>query len=115
MVITNLHLIAAYMEARTRTLDHASGVVTLFGTRDHLFTEAKLLERELAVFRMMRHRIPAKQLPHYSAETRGMILQLIAMRKWCIKKTAKRMPFSKVHNLMGHAAKGTKTTENRSN
>ncbi|MEM9083568.1 MAG: hypothetical protein AAGB34_08235 [Planctomycetota bacterium] len=89
IVIANLFM-AAYMEARARTLDHVSGVVNLLGTRDQHFAETKLLERELEVFRTMRQRIPPKQRPHYSPETRGMILQLMTMRNWSIKKTAQR-------------------------
>ncbi|MEM9083278.1 MAG: DDE-type integrase/transposase/recombinase [Planctomycetota bacterium] len=89
IVIANLFM-AAYMEARARTLDHVPGVVTLLGTRDQHFAETKLLERELEVFRTMRQRIPPKQRPHYSPETKGMILKLMAMRNWSIKKTAER-------------------------
>lgn len=81
---------AAYMEARSRALTHASVVVRLMGARDHLHADVNLLERELEVFRCMRQRIPAKQRPHYSPEARGMILQLMALRSWSTKTVAQR-------------------------
>ena len=81
---------AAYMAARARTLEHASWAVRLLGQRDHLYTEAALLERELTILRSHRCRRPPKQRSHYSPEERAQILQLMALRHWSPKKTAER-------------------------
>jgi transposase len=60
------------------------------GQRDHAFSDAALLERELAVFRSHRHRKPAKQRPHYAPEERAEILQVMRLRGWSAKQTGQR-------------------------
>ncbi len=50
-----------YMLARARLVSHPSPVVRLAAARDAAVWDAALLERELAVFRQERERIPAKQ------------------------------------------------------
>lgn len=56
--------------------------------RDHLYTEAALLERELEVFRPQRMSKPPRERPHYSPEQRAEILQLVALRQWSAAYTA---------------------------
>jgi putative transposase len=80
----------AYMLARTRAASHASPIVRLLARRDHAHFEARLLERELVVFRAQRHRIKPHHRPHYGPEQRAEILQLMALRDWSAKKTAER-------------------------
>jgi transposase len=60
------------------------------GQRDHAFSDAALLERELAVFRSQRHRKPAKQRSHYAPEERAEILQVIRLRGWSAKQAGQR-------------------------
>lgn len=55
---------AAYMEARSSALSHASAVVRLLAARDHLHAETKLHERELEIFRCMTPRVPISSSYH---------------------------------------------------
>ena len=85
---TVLHLIDSiaiaitqgYMLARARLTSHPSPVLRAKALADHLDRDARLLERELAVFRQERERIPAKQRPHYTPAHRLEILQIMQLR-----------------------------------
>ncbi len=66
-----------YMLARARLVSHPSPVVRLAAARDAAVWDAALLERELAVFRQERERIPAKQRSHYTPTHRLEILQIM--------------------------------------
>ena len=58
--------------------------------RDHLYTEAALLERELEVFRSQRLSKLPRERPHFSPEQRAEIMQLAPLRQWSAKQTAMR-------------------------
>ncbi len=79
-----------YMLARARLTSHPSPVVRLAVARDAMAWDAALLERELALFRQERQRIPSKQRPHYTPTNRLEILQIIRLRDWSAAETARR-------------------------
>ena len=83
-------LMCAATTARARMLAHSSPLVRVMGQRDHTFSDAALLERELAVFRSQRHHKPAKQRPHYTPEERAEILQVMRLRGWSAKRAGQR-------------------------
>ena len=95
---TVLHLIDSiaiaiaqgYMLARVRLISHPSPVVRLTAARDAASWDGQMLERELAVFRQQRERIPAKQRPHYTPTHRLEIRQIMQLRDWSAAETAKR-------------------------
>jgi len=64
--------------------------------RDHLYTEAALLERELEIFRTQRLSKPLRQRPHFSPEQRAEIMQLAALRQWSNAYNAPRFGFHKI-------------------
>ena len=66
-----------YMLARARLASHPSPVVRLAAARDNAVWDARLLERELAVFRKERERIPAKHRPHYTPTHRLEMRQIM--------------------------------------
>jgi len=59
-----------YMLARARLTLHPSPVLRLAAVRDAVPWDASLLERELAVFRQERERLPSKQQAHYTPTNR---------------------------------------------
>ena len=71
-----------YMLARARLVSHPSPLLRIAAVRDAWAWETALLERELAVFRQERERIPAKQPPHYTPTHRLEILQIMRLRQW---------------------------------
>jgi len=79
-----------YMLARARLTSHPSPVLRLAAVRDAIAWDAALLERELAVFRQERERIPAKQRPHYTPTHRLEILQIMRLRQWSAEDAARR-------------------------
>ena len=79
-----------YMLARARLVAHPSPVLRLAAARDAAVWDAALLERELAVYRQERERIPAKQRPHYTPTHRLEILQIMRLREWSAAKAATR-------------------------
>ncbi|MEM7671361.1 MAG: hypothetical protein AAF317_19925, partial [Pseudomonadota bacterium] len=85
---------AAFMRAavlaRTRILDHASPIVRMTGQRDAAGHDAALLDRELEIFRSQRRRKPAHQRPHYAPSERAQILEVMKLRDWSTKETARR-------------------------
>ena len=97
-ISTVLHLIDAiaiaiaqgYMLVRARLTSHPSPVIRLAAARDAASWDARLLERELAVFRLQRERLPAKQRPHYTPVHRLEILQIMRLREWSAAETARR-------------------------
>ncbi len=78
------------MLARARMTSHPSPVLRLAAVRDAIAWDAVLLERELAVFRQERERIPAKQRPHYTPTHRLEILQIMRLRQWSVDDAASR-------------------------
>ncbi len=66
-----------YILATARMTSHPSPVLRLAAVRDAIAWDAALLEREFAVFRQERERIPAKQRPHYTPAHRLEILQIM--------------------------------------
>ena len=95
---TVLHLIDSiaiaiaqgYMLARVRLISHPSPVVRLTAARDAASWDGRMHERELAVFRQERQRIPTKQRPHYTSVHRLEILQIMRLREWSAAETARR-------------------------
>ena len=83
-------LMCAATTTRARMLAHSSPLVRVMGQRDHTFSDAALLDRELAVFRSQRHRKPAKQRSHYAPEERAEILQIMRLRGWSAKQAGQR-------------------------
>ncbi len=71
-----------YILARARLTSHPSPFLRLAAARDAVAWDVALLERELAVFRQERERIPAKQRPHYTPTHRLEILQIMRLRQW---------------------------------
>ncbi len=80
----------SYGIARARALTNPMAAVRMKAQRDHLYTEAALLERELAIFRSQRLDKPPRQRPHFSPEQRAEIMQLAALRQWSAAYTAMR-------------------------
>ncbi|MDP6720164.1 MAG: hypothetical protein QGF59_16000, partial [Pirellulaceae bacterium] len=113
---TVLHLIDSiaiaiaqgYMLARVRLISHPSPVVRLTAARDAASWDGQMLERELAVFRQQRERIPAKQRPHYTPTHRLEILQIMQLRDWSAAETARR--FVLHPNSVRHWLKHLRTT-----
>ena len=79
-----------YILARARLTSHPSPVLRLAAVRDAIAWDAALLERERAVFRQERERIPAKQRPHYTPTHRLEILQIMRLRQWSADDAATR-------------------------
>ena len=80
----------AYMLARARAASLPSPVLRLIARRDHTHWEARMLERELAVFRGIRTRIEPQRRPQYTPEQRMEILQIMRLRGWSAKQAADR-------------------------
>jgi len=80
----------AYIIARVRTLASGSPVLRLMAQRDHAYSDAVLLEREVAIYRSQRYRYTTKQRPHFEPQQRAEILQLMRLRNWSPKQTAER-------------------------
>ncbi len=80
----------SYGIARSRALTNPMASVRMKAQRDHLYTEAALLERELEIFRSQRLSKPPRQRPHFSPEQRAEIMQLAALRQWSNAYTARR-------------------------
>ncbi|MEN1705225.1 MAG: DDE-type integrase/transposase/recombinase [Planctomycetota bacterium] len=83
-------LAQGYGLARARALAHSAPMTRLLGQRDHLHTEAAMLERELAIFRAQRLEKAPRQRPHFAPQQRAEILQLAALRGWTAKEAAAR-------------------------
>ena len=79
-----------YILARARSTSRPLPVLRLAAVRHAIAWDAALLERELAVFRQERDRIPAKQRPHCALTHRLEILQIMRLRDWSAAKTAQR-------------------------
>jgi len=80
----------SYGIARARALTNPMAAVRIRAHRDHLYTEAALLERELVIFRSQRLAKPPRERPHFSPEQRAEIMQLAALRQWSAAYTARR-------------------------
>ena len=70
----------AYMLARARAASLPSPVLRLIARRDHTHWEARILERELAVFRGLRTRVEPQRRAQYTPEQRVEILQIMRLR-----------------------------------
>jgi len=79
-----------YGLARVRALSHPSAMIRMLAQRDHLYSEASLLEREIAIFRAQRLAKSPRRRPQFAPEQRGEILQLIALRGWSVKYASNR-------------------------
>ncbi len=80
----------AYMLARARAASCPSPVLRMMARRDHTHWEARMLERELAVFRAHRTRLEPHRRPQYSPEQRAEIIQIMRLRGWSAKQSANR-------------------------
>lgn len=54
----------------------------MLAQRDHLYTEAALSEREVAIFRAQRLATPPRRRTQFTPEQRAEILQLAVLRGW---------------------------------
>jgi len=79
-----------YGLARVRALSHPSAMIRMLAQRDHLHSEASLLEREVAIFRAQRLAKVPRRRAQFAPEQRAEILQLIALRGWSAKFAASR-------------------------
>jgi len=82
-------MMQAYGRARTRALGHVAPMARMLAQRDHLYSEAALLEREVAIFWAQRLARPPRR-PQFAPEQRAEILQLAALRGWSAKEAAER-------------------------
>ncbi len=80
----------AYMIARARAASCPSPVLRMMARRDHTHWEARMLDRELGIFRAHRTRLEPHRRPQYSPEQRAEILQIMRLRGWSAKQTANR-------------------------
>ena len=80
----------AYMLARMRAASCPSPVLRMMARRDHTHWEARMLERELAIFRGQRTHLPPHRRPYYFPEQRADILQIMRLRGWSAKQVAHR-------------------------
>jgi len=78
------------MLARARAASCPSPVLQMMARRDHTHWEARMLERELGVFRAHRTRLESHQRPQYTPEQRAEILQIMRLRGWSAKQAAGR-------------------------
>ena len=83
-------LAAGIQDARTRLASAASPILRLMIQRDHEVTESELLRRELDILRAGRENMPPQKRPDYRPTQRLAILQLMRLRDWNIKITARR-------------------------
>ena len=83
-------LCQSYQLARARLASAASPVLRLMMERDQLVTESELLRRELAVMRDQRAGLHSSKRPDYAPEQRLAILQVMRLRGWNAKDTARR-------------------------
>lgn len=80
----------AYTAARIRAFSHPSPTVRLLAQKDHAYSDAVLLERELAIFRSHRQNHPPERRPYYSLAQCAEILQLMRLRGWSAKVAVAR-------------------------
>ena len=90
---------SAYLVARSRVTSVRSKIVRLMSMRDSYRWQLVLLRRENALLRQRLERMPPQKRPQYSPEDRFAILQLMWLRRWSIKLTAKRLVLH--HNTLG--------------
>jgi len=83
-------LAAGIQQARMRVASAASPIMRLMIQRDHEVAESELLRRELDILRAGRENMPPQKRPDYRPTQRLAILQLMRLRDWNIKNTAKR-------------------------
>ena len=80
----------AMQMARTRLASTASPILRLMIQRDHEVTESESLRRELDILHTSRKHLSPKKRPDYQPARRLAILQLMRLRGWNMKTTAKR-------------------------
>ncbi len=83
-------LAAGIQDARTRLASAASPILRLMIQCDHEVTESELLRRELDILRAGRENMPPQKRPDYHPAQRLAILQLMRLRGWNMKTTARR-------------------------
>jgi putative transposase len=83
-------LAAGIQDVRTRLASAASPILRLMIQRDHEVTESELLRRELDILRTGRENMFPQKRPDYRPDQRLAILQLMRLRQWNTKTTAKR-------------------------
>jgi len=90
-VIDSVAIVIAqgYMLARSRLASLPSPVLQAAIFCDDAIWNAQLVERELAVFREERERVPTKQRFHYTPGHRFEILEIMRLRNWSAAQTAK--------------------------
>jgi putative transposase len=76
--------------ARTRLASAASPILRLMIQRDHEVSESELLRRELEILRTGRENMLPQKRPDYRPAQRLAILQLMRLRGWNMRTTAKR-------------------------
>ncbi len=79
-----------YMLVRSRLTSHPSPVLRVTAGRDAAVWNNKLLERELAIYRQERQRVPPRQRWHYTSVHRLDILQIMRLRNWTVTQAAER-------------------------
>ncbi len=90
MQATTTYFAQSYELIRQRTAGNASPLKRVLAERDDALLDAALLRREIGVLRRNRARLPHERRPHYAPEDRREILQIMRLRGWSFKKTAKR-------------------------
>jgi hypothetical protein len=80
-----------YLTARSRAASAKSKIIRILSQRDSYRWRLQLLRRENALLRRRLESIPPQKRPHYAPEDRFAILQLMWLRNWSIKLTAKRL------------------------
>ena len=85
---TTIYFAQCYEITRQRTIGNPSSFKRLMTQRDDTFLDAALCQREIAVLRRNREKIPQHQRPHYFPRDRSEILQTMRLRGWSIRRTA---------------------------
>jgi transposase-like protein len=78
-----------YAAARERAAASGSPLIRAFAFRDQQALLAALDGRCLALLRARWERLPTQKRPDYSAAERAEILQILRLRNWNVKKTAR--------------------------
>ncbi len=86
---TTIYFAQCYEIARQRTIGNPSSFKRLMAQRDDAIYDAELLRREIAILQRNRQKILKHKRPHYAPDDRAKILQIMHLREWSIKETAK--------------------------
>ena len=80
----------AYQLARIRLASTPSSVLRMILQRDHAVIQHEFQRRETEIFRAHRQSLSPHRRPDYCPKERLAILQLMRLRNWNFKKTARR-------------------------